>query len=90
MKLTMTLSDALLVLLLAERIHGSGEAIRRAAKNVIKKLPKSKRYTIFQIVDTKTPRQVIQHLAANLDDQSSLPHPATTHGITHRTCQWSP
>lgn len=68
MKLTMTLSDALLVLLLAERIHGSDEAIRRAAKNVVKKLPRSKRDIIFQIVDTKNPRQLIQHLAANLDD----------------------
>ncbi|MBJ9976922.1 hypothetical protein IAE35_10680 [Pseudomonas sp. S75] len=64
----MTLSDAILVLLLADRIHGSDEAIRRAARNVVKKLPRSKRDIIFQIVDTKSPRQLIQHLAANLDD----------------------
>ncbi|MDO7929065.1 hypothetical protein Q6A51_19965 [Pseudomonas sp. KFB-139] len=64
----MTLSDAILVLLLADRIHGSDAAIRRAAKNVIKKLPKSKRDIIFQIVDTKSPRQLIQHIAANLND----------------------
>ncbi len=68
MKLTMTLSDAVLVLLLAERIHGSDEAIRRAAKNVVKKLPRSKRDIIFQIVDAQNPRQLIQHVAANLDD----------------------
>ncbi|MGN2431759.1 DUF7740 domain-containing protein [Pseudomonas syringae] len=35
----MTLSDAVLVLLLTERIHGNDDAIRRAAKNVIKNSP---------------------------------------------------
>ncbi|EGH04648.1 hypothetical protein PSYAE_22348 [Pseudomonas amygdali pv. aesculi str. 0893_23] len=35
---------------------------------MIKKLPRSKRDIIFQIVDTKSPRQLIQHIAANLND----------------------
>ena len=32
----MTLSDAVLILLLAERIHGTDAAIRRAGKNVVR------------------------------------------------------
>lgn len=39
----MTLSDAILILLLAERIHGTDVAVRKAAKNVVKKLPRAKR-----------------------------------------------
>ncbi|WP_244647863.1 DUF7740 domain-containing protein [Pseudomonas sp. CFBP 13727] len=64
----MTLSDVILILLLAERIPSSDEAIRRSAMNVVKKLPRSKRDIIFQIVRAKSPRYLIQHIAANLDD----------------------
>ncbi len=37
----MTLSDAVLVLLLAECIHGTNDAVRRAGKNIVKKLPRA-------------------------------------------------
>jgi hypothetical protein len=66
---TMTLSDVILIPLLAERIPGSDEAIRRSAMNVVKKLPRGKRDIIFQIVRAKSPRHLIQHIAANLDDE---------------------
>lgn len=63
----MTLSDAVLVLLLAERIHGTDAAIRKAAKNVVKKLPRSKRDVLWDIIDSKSPRDIVRHIAANLD-----------------------
>lgn len=64
----MNLSDAVLVLLLAERIHGTNEAVRRAGKNVVKKLPRSKREILYQLIDSPSPLELIQHIAANLDD----------------------
>lgn len=63
----MTLSDAILILLLAERIHGTDVAVRKAAKNVVKKLPRAKRDVIWDIIDSKRPREVAQYIAANLD-----------------------
>ncbi|WP_236165631.1 hypothetical protein [Pseudomonas fulva] len=64
----MTLSDAVLVLLLAERIHGTNDAVRRAGKNVVKKLPRSKRDILYDLIDSPNPVKLIQHIAANLDD----------------------
>lgn len=64
----MTLSDAVLVLLLAERIHGTNDAVHRAGKNVVKKLPRSKRDILYDLIDSPNPVKLIQHIAANLDD----------------------
>lgn len=64
----MTLSDAILILMLADRIHGTEQAIRRAGKNVIKKLPRSKRQIIYDLIDSPQPRELIKHIALNLDD----------------------
>ncbi|KPX04987.1 hypothetical protein [Pseudomonas syringae] len=63
----MTLSDATLILLLADRIHGTDEAIREAAKRCVKKLPRSKRDLIYKVVDSSAPRELIAHLCATLD-----------------------
>ncbi|MGL6000340.1 MAG: hypothetical protein ACRC1I_28170 [Pseudomonas proteolytica] len=64
----MTLSDAILILMLADRIHGTEQAIRRAGKNVIKKLPRSKRQIIYDLIESPQPRELIKHIALNLDD----------------------
>ncbi|CRM19744.1 hypothetical protein [Pseudomonas sp. 24 E 13] len=64
----MTLSDAVLVLLLAERIHGTDAAVRRAGKNIVKKLPRGKRDILYKLIDSPNPIKLIQHIAANLDD----------------------
>ncbi|MES3710800.1 hypothetical protein QC590_21495 [Pseudomonas putida] len=64
----MTLSDAILILMLADRIHGTEQAVRRAGKNVIKKLPRSKRRIIYELIDSPNPRELIKHIALNLDD----------------------
>ncbi|MNJ40317.1 hypothetical protein D3C77_352090 [compost metagenome] len=64
----MTLTDAILVLLLAERIHGTDEAIRRSAKSVAKKLPRSKRDIIYDIAGSKRPSELIRHIAQGLDE----------------------
>ncbi|WP_349975404.1 hypothetical protein [Pseudomonas sp. WHRI 8519] len=63
----MTLSHAVLALLLAERIHGTDAAIRKAAKNIVKKLPRSKRDVIWDIIDSQSPREIVWHIAENLD-----------------------
>ncbi|WP_151030238.1 hypothetical protein [Citrobacter cronae] len=63
----MTLSHAVLVILLADRIHGTDAGIRKAAKNVVKKLPRSKRDIIWSIIESKTPSDYVRHIAENLD-----------------------
>lgn len=51
----MTLSDAILVPMLADRIHGSDEAVRREGKNIVKKLPRSKRDIIYELISNPAP-----------------------------------
>ncbi|KJK07904.1 hypothetical protein UB47_10585 [Pseudomonas sp. 5] len=64
----MTLTDAIIVLLLAEKIHGTDAAIRKSAKNVTKKLPRSKRSDMYDIAESKSPRDLMRHIALRLDD----------------------
>lgn len=64
----MTLSDAVLVLPLAERIHGTDDAVRRAGKNIVQKLPRSKREILYNLIDSPYPLKLIRHIAANLDE----------------------
>lgn len=64
----MTLSDAILVLMLADRIHGSDEAVRRAGKNIVKKLPRSKRDIIYELISNPHPRELIHNIALHIDD----------------------
>ncbi|KRP47812.1 hypothetical protein TU75_18530 [Pseudomonas poae] len=64
----MTLTDAIIVILLAEKIHGTDAAIRNSAKNVAKKLPRSKRSIMYDIADSKSPRELMRHIGLGLDD----------------------
>ncbi len=65
--LAMNLTDATLVLLLAARIHGTDEAVRASAKSVVKKLPRSKRDLIYKVIDSRSPLELVDYLAENLD-----------------------
>lgn len=67
----MTLTDAILVLLLAERIQGTDAAIRKSAKNVATKLLRSKRGLIHDIAESKNPRDLMRHIALGLDDRET-------------------
>ncbi|WP_434119648.1 DUF7740 domain-containing protein [Pseudomonas fortuita] len=64
----MTLTDAILVVLLAEKIRGTDEAIRKSAKNVAKKLRRSKRSVMYNIAESKSSRDFMRHIALGLDD----------------------
>ncbi|MEZ1841130.1 hypothetical protein QVM62_25100 [Pseudomonas putida] len=64
----MTPTDAIIVLLLADKIHGTDEGVRRSAKNMAKKLPRSKRGIMFDIAESKNPRDLMRHIALGLDD----------------------
>ncbi|WP_395503118.1 DUF7740 domain-containing protein [Ectopseudomonas mendocina] len=63
----MTLTDAVLAILLAARIHGTDDAIRATAKRCAKLLPRSKRDLIYKIVDSPTPHVFVIYIAQNLD-----------------------
>lgn len=66
--LAMNLSDVVLVLLLAARIHGTDEAVRASAKSCVKKLPRSKRDLIYNVINSRSPMDLIAVLAESLDD----------------------
>lgn len=66
--LVMNLSDVVLVLLLAARIHGTDEAVRASAKSCVKKLPRSKRDLIYNVINSRSPMELVAFLAENLDD----------------------
>lgn len=64
----MTLSDAVLIVLLADRIHGTDAAIRSAAKRCAKKLPRSQRDMLFKIGNSPASRELVGHLCQFLAD----------------------
>lgn len=64
----MNLPHATLVLLLAANIHGKDEGVRAAAKNVVKKLPRSQCDLIYLVIDSKQPLEMVWQIALNLDD----------------------
>lgn len=51
----MKITDAIIVLLLAEKIHDTDETLRKSAKNMAKRLPRSKRSIMYGIADSKSP-----------------------------------
>lgn len=63
----MNLTDAVIALLLACRIHGTDEAIRATAKRCAKLLPRGKRELMFKIVDSRSPHAFVIFIAQNLD-----------------------
>ncbi|MEB0043587.1 hypothetical protein [Pseudomonas sp. MH10] len=63
----MILTQALLVLLLAAKIHGTYAGVRAAAKNVVKQLPRSHRDLIYLVIDSKQPLEMVKQIALNLD-----------------------
>jgi hypothetical protein len=65
----MNLTDATIVLLLAARIHGTDSAVRASAKSVVKKLPRSKRDLIYNVINSKKPLELVAHIADNLETE---------------------
>lgn len=51
--------DAALVLLLAMRLEGTDTAVKEAAKRCAKCLPRSDRSLMYDIVNSRNPRQLI-------------------------------
>ncbi|MGH8348834.1 MAG: hypothetical protein ACRES5_20040 [Pseudomonas sp.] len=64
----MTLADAVLIVLLVDRIHGTDAAIRAAAKRCAKKLPRSQRDILFKMGSSPSPRQLVAHLCQVLEE----------------------
>jgi len=64
----MNLTDATLILMLAARIHGMDEAVRASAKSVVKKLPRSKRDLIYNVINARSPMHLVEFLLENLDE----------------------
>ncbi|WP_437884542.1 DUF7740 domain-containing protein [Pseudomonas sp. LRF_L74] len=64
----MTLTDAVIALFLAMRIHGTDAAIRATAKRCAKRLSRRERDVMFKIVSSKSPRAVVSYLAISLNE----------------------
>lgn len=67
MSTVMTLTDAVIALLLSARMHGTDDAVRATAKRCAKQLPRSKRDLMFQIVDSRSPHAFVVVMAQNLE-----------------------
>lgn len=63
----MTLTDAVIALLLSARMHGTDDAVRATAKRCAKQLPRSKRDLMFQIVDSRSPHAFVVVMAKKLE-----------------------
>ena len=63
----MSLTDAVIALLLASRMYGTDEAVRATAKRCAKQLPRSKQDLMFQIVDPRAPHAFVVVMAQNLE-----------------------
>lgn len=62
----MTLLDATLALVLAARIHRSDAAVRATARRCVKRLPRSKRDVVFQVIDSTRPLVLVELMAEQL------------------------
>ncbi|KTB94284.1 hypothetical protein AO073_10960 [Pseudomonas syringae ICMP 11293] len=62
----MNLTHATLVLLLAAKIHSTDAGVSAAAKNVVKKLPRSQRDLIYLVIESKRPLEMVWQIAFNL------------------------
>lgn len=63
----MTLTDAVIALLLTLRIHGTDDAVRATAKRCAKLLPRSKRDLMYQVVDSRAPHAMVVFMAQRID-----------------------
>lgn len=63
----MTLTDAVVALLLTLRIHGTDDAVRATAKRCAKLLPRSKRDLMYQVVDSRVPHAMVVFMAHRID-----------------------
>ncbi|WP_338524021.1 hypothetical protein NUH87_30730 [Pseudomonas batumici] len=64
----MNLTDAVLILLLAARIHGTDDAVRASAKSCVKKLPRGKRDLIYNVINSRSPMELVALMAESLED----------------------
>lgn len=67
MNFSITLMDAVIALLLADRIHGTDDSIRETAKRCAKLLPRSKRHLMYKVVESHAPHDFVIAIARNLD-----------------------
>ena len=63
----MTVADAVLALLLAVRIHGNEAQVRATAKRCAQRLPRSKRFLMFSVMQSRAPLQLVALLVTDLD-----------------------
>ena len=59
----MDITDATLALVLAAKIHGTNKAITTTAKRCAQRLPRSKRYLMFHIMDHPEPLKLAAFIA---------------------------
>ncbi|MEK1940293.1 MAG: hypothetical protein AAAB16_07930 [Pseudomonas sp.] len=64
----MTVSDAVLALVLAVRIHGNEVQVRATAKRCAQRLPRSKRFLMFAVMQSRDPLQLVALLVTDLDE----------------------
>lgn len=66
--ITISVTDAVLVLLLVARIHGTDDAVRAAAKRCVKKIPRGRRGLVYDVINSPNPLDLVYFIADHLDD----------------------
>lgn len=59
----LTVTDATLAILLAAKIHATDKAITDTAKRCAQRLPRSHRYLMFHIMDSREPLKIAAFIA---------------------------
>lgn len=63
----MTISDSMLALLLAARIHGTAAGVRATAERCAQRLPLSKRFLMYSLMQSQDPLKFLALLSTTPD-----------------------
>ncbi len=77
-EIPMNVSDAVLALLLAANIHGTEAAVVSTAKRCAQRMPRSKRFLMYSVMDSRDPLHLLRLLVTDLDEWHELQCAAST------------
>ncbi|WP_077527774.1 DUF7740 domain-containing protein [Metapseudomonas resinovorans] len=61
-KVTITIVDAVVALLLSEKIYGTQQSIRMTAKRCADRLPRRRRYLMYSIINSPDPLKIVHYI----------------------------
>ncbi|WP_152222241.1 hypothetical protein [Pseudomonas sp. SCB32] len=65
-KIPFTTLDAIVALLLSQKIYGSAQSIRQTAKRCAERLPRQRRHLMYSIINSPDPLTIVRHISNGL------------------------